>query len=80
MGFTIDICAKNEKGGATNAIATVLAVMERDAADPEEIATRCGIELTAVEMILAFLTEFGLVESEGSRMVIAKEVRRLQQA
>ena len=48
--------------------------MEADAATAQEIADQSGIEVGLVQKILGFLTDFGLVRIEGSRMVIEQKL------
>lgn len=56
----------------TDYISNVIAAMEANAGTVDEIVYRSGLKTGDVRKVLDFLSDFGLVRLEGSRMVIER--------
>lgn len=77
FGSTNDIKTVRDYTIETNAISNVLAAVGANGGNTQEIADRSGVEVGSVKKILRFLTDFGFVRVEGSRMVVEQELLRL---
>jgi hypothetical protein len=72
-----DISGLAYEQSGTNYVSNVIAAMEANAGTVDEIVHSSGLKAGEVRKVLAFLSDFGLVRLEGSRIVIESELSGL---